>query len=139
MPPVSERLAAISALSAAISAQATEQIHAQLDALESAWRPYITKMRTCREQCPLCRHVPQRFGFSVDREGTSPLPLPCRDLIDRAAPFGGADGESSGPFRCWLCQTHYYHKHEYEYDPGGSWDDHYYVRLDLGEALARTR
>ena len=138
-PPVSARLAAVPMLSAALSARDHAQIHAQLDVLEAAWGPHISQLRARRAWCPLCRHVPQRFAFSVDREGTSPLPPSCQALIDGAAPFGGDGGESSSPFRCWLCQTHYYHQHEYEYDPGGSWDDHYYVRLDLGEALARVR
>ena len=84
--------------------------------------------------CPLCRRVPARFGFSVGAEGPSKLPRACWNLIDSDAPFGG---DHSGVFRCWLCHTHYYRQHEYEFDPGGSWDDYAYVRLDLEAILTR--
>ena len=124
---------------AALEARDTSRLETRLDALEHSWRAQIAHQRATREGCPLCRNIEQRFAFSVDREGPSKLPRACWYLIDAEAPFGGDGGEMSGPFRCWLCDTHYYHQHEYEFDPGGSWDDHYYVRLDLGEALARVR
>ena len=123
------------AMTGALTDNDAERIRELLNEIKLRWPEHLAYQQTQVQACPLCSRLPYRFSASYSMRNNTSLLNAGQALVHSASPFGDAGGESNGTFRCWCCHMLYHHQHEYEYDPGGSWDDHYYIRLNINEVL----